>query len=335
MYRSSNAARVKYVMPRAGPYAVDGEYNNGYGKEPERLMEINGGTRLTGLIGSDIVDSPSPALHNAAYETLGMNWAYLPLRVGAGQLMDALEGLRAAGFVGVNVTIPHKLEAARLVDELRGDARVLNTVNTVHFAEAGIYGYNTDTEGLLRSMREAGVASVASVFMIGAGGAARAAALALSRLGARTLYIFNRNRERAGDFMNLVKREGIFDEIYIREYDEIGARILADCSCVVNSTPLARCERGELPLDYGLFGSGQVAVDLGYLEHRSAFLREAEGRGALAINGRPMLLYQAAEAFRVWTGTEPPVEGMRQALEEKLMDHCSRARSAGGRDGET
>jgi shikimate dehydrogenase len=299
------------------------------------LMEINGGTRLTGLIGSDIVDSPSPALHNAAYKTLGMNWVYLPLRVRTGHLKEVLEGLRAADFMGVNVTIPHKLEAARLVDELRGDARLLRTVNAIRFAEAGTCGYNTDAEGLLRSLREAGIASVASVFMIGAGGAARAAALALSRLGARTLYIFNRSPERAGEFLQLVKREGLFDEIYIQEYDEIGARILADCSCVVNSTPLARCERGELPLDYGLFGSGQVAVDLGYLEHRSAFLREAEGQGALAINGRPMLLYQAAEAFRAWTGMEPPIEEMRQALEEELMDHRSRARSAGGRDGET
>ena len=299
------------------------------------MMEINGGTRLTGLIGSDIVNSPSPALHNAAYEALGMNWAYLPLRVRPGRLKRALEGLRDADFEGVNVTIPHKLEAAGLVDELRGDARALSTVNTVSFTETGTYGYNTDAAGLLRSLHEAGITSVTSVFMIGAGGAARAAALALSRLGAGTLHIFNRSPERAGEFMRLVKQAGVFDEIYIQEYNEIGARILADCSCVVNSTPLARSERGELPLDYGLFAAGQVVVDLGYLEDRSAFLREAEGRGALVLNGRPMLLYQAAEAFRVFTGLEPPIARMRQALEEELMDYRSRARSAGGRDGET
>lgn len=298
-------------------------------------MEINGSTRLTGLIGSDIVNSPSPALHNAAYESLGINWAYLPLRVRPGHLERALEGLRDADFAGVNVTIPHKLEAARLVDELRGDARALSTVNTISFTEAGMYGYNTDAAGLEQSLREAGIDSVTSVFMIGAGGAARAAALALSRLGAGTLHIFNRSLERAGEFERLVKQEGIFDEIYIQEYSEIGARTLADCSCVVNSTPLARSERGELPLDYELFASGQVVVDLGYLEHRSAFLKEAERQGALVLNGRSMLLYQAAEAFRVITGLEPPVERMRQALEEKLMDHRSRARSAGGLDGET
>jgi shikimate dehydrogenase len=282
-------------------------------------MTINGQTVLTGLVGGNIAGSPSPAMHNAAFEALGLNWVYLPLEVEPGRLEPALEGLRSTGFRGLNVTIPHKVEAFGLVDEARGDALVLGAVNTVSCEGGGMIGYNTDAEGLLRSLREAGAAPAGPVLMIGAGGAARAAALALSRLGADSLHILNRSRERAEELCRTLKSEGIFDEIYIQEYEEAGARVLRECSCVVNSTPLDRDAPGELPIDYGMFAPGQVALDLGYLAHRSAFLREAEKRGAMAVNGRPMLLYQAAEAFRIWTGEEPPLAKMRRALEEELM----------------
>ncbi len=297
-------------------------------------MTINGETILTGLIGSDIRRSPSPAMFNAAFRHLGMDWAYLPLRVAGDRLAEALPGLRAAGFSGVNVTIPHKLEAAALADVLEGDAARLRSVNTLRFEDGRTIGYNTDAAGLERSLREAGVDVSGPVLIVGAGGAARAAALALSRLGAGELHILNRSRPRAEEFERLVKHEGIFDETYVEEYGGIGARVLAECSCVVNSTPLARGMPGESPLDYGGFRPGQAAVDLGYLQYRSAFLRAAEERGALAINGRPMLLYQAAEAFRIWTGAEAPLPSMRLALEEELMERQARERRAGGRDGE-
>ncbi len=293
-------------------------------------MRIDGQTVLTGLVGGDIGRSPSPAMHNAAFEALGLNWAYLPLRVEPGCLKPALEGLRSSGFRGLNVTIPHKVEACGLVDEVRDDALVLGAVNTVSYEGDMMIGYNTDAEGLLRSLREAGADPAGPAFLIGAGGAARAAALALSRMGADSLHIFNRSRERAEELRGILKSKGIFDEIYIQEYEEAGARVLRECSCIVNSTPLDRDVPGELPVDYGMFTPGQVALDLGYLAHRSAFLREAEKRGAMAVNGRPMLLYQAAGSFRIWTGTEPPLAKMRRALEEELM---SGRLCAGGRDG--
>lgn len=297
-------------------------------------MVIDGATILTGLVGSGISSSPSPAMFNAAYRELGINWAYLPLRVSPGRLEEALRGLRAADFAGVNVTIPHKVEAAGMADALRGEAGTLHSVNTLCFEESGTFGYNTDVAGLERSLREAGVDATGQVMIIGAGGAARAAAMALARMGATALHVFNRSRERAEEFGRLVKHEGIFDEVYVEEYSENGARVLAECSCVVNSTPLARDVPGELPVDYGGFRPGQAAVDLGYLEHRSAFLREAEGKGALAVNGRPMLLFQAAETFRIWTGAAAPISAMRLALEKGLMESRARIRRAGGPDGE-
>ncbi len=281
-------------------------------------MEIDGNTALTGLLAADTGRSPSPAMHNAAFRELGMNWCYLPLRVRRGEVAAALRGLRALSFRGANVTIPHKLEAASLVDRLEGDARLLGAVNTLLITEEGVIGENTDAHGLQLSLEEAGAGSPDSLFLIGAGGAARAAALALSRLGTRRLHIFNRGRERAEELRETVKRAGLFDEIYIQEYNEFGARALAVCSCVINSTPLAQSERGELPLDYRLFREGQLAVDLNYRFSRSAFLEAAESGGARTVNGRGMLLFQAAESFRMWTGEHPPIGAMRSALEGAL-----------------
>ncbi len=281
-------------------------------------MPIDGSTVLTGLVAADPRFSPSPAMHNAAFLQSGLNWCYLPLRVKEGELAAALAGLRALSFRGVNVTIPHKLAAAELADELRGDALILGAVNALAFGPAGSIGYNTDALGLERALEEAGATDLESLFLIGAGGAARAAALAASRLGARILYVFNRSEERARELCRMVKRANLFDEIYVQEYNEVGARALAVCTCVINSTPLARSEAAELPLDYRLFREGQLAVDLDYRRPRSAFLDAAGARGARTVNGRGMLLFQAAESYRIWTGAEAPLEAMRRAMEEAL-----------------
>jgi shikimate dehydrogenase len=281
-------------------------------------MDINGSTALTGLVAAEPAPSPSPAMHNAAFRELGMNWCYLPLRVRQGELEAAIEGMRALSFRGANVTIPHKLEAASLADRLEGDALLLEAVNTLVFAPDGVVGHNTDARGLQRSLEEAGAGRLDSLFLIGAGGAARAAALAAARLGARELYVFNRGRERAERLREAVKRAGLFDEIYLQEYNEDGAQALAVCTCVINSTPLAQAEPEGLPLDYRLFREGQLVVDLNYLHRSSFFLRSAGQRGARTANGRSMLLYQAAESFRLWTGREAPLEAMRTALEEFL-----------------
>jgi len=281
-------------------------------------MEINGSTVLTGLVAADPVPSPSPAMHNAAFRKAGLNWCYLPLRVKEGELAAALAGLKALSFRGANVTIPHKLAAAYLVDELRGDAQLLGSVNTLLFEPSGVTGENTDARGLQRALEEIGAPDPGPLFLIGAGGAARAAALAASRLGCRILYIFNRSGDRAEELSRVVKEAGLFDEIYIQEYNEVGAQALAVCTCVINSTPLAQTEAAELPLDYRLFREGQLAVDLNYRRPRSAFLATAEAGGARAVSGRGMLLFQAAESFRIWTGVEPSLEDMRRAMEETL-----------------
>ncbi len=280
-------------------------------------VDIDGDTQLTGILGYDISYTLSPAMHNAAFRHYGMNWVYLPLRAAPGEVGAAVEGLRALGFRGFNVTIPHKLRVAELVDRLEGDAEVLGAVNTVVAAGGTLVGHNTDAEGFRAFLRERGIAvRGAGVMVIGAGGAARAVALAAAREGASRIVVVNRTRRRADDLAEALKKAVTSTEISVKGFDREGMREIAGCSLVVNCTPLAG--EDDLPLDYRELAPGSWAVDLKYGRGPGAFLREAAARGAMTAGGEGMLLHQAAISFRLWTGLEPPLEEMREALGRAL-----------------
>lgn len=281
-------------------------------------MRIDGKTELVGIIGYPLGHTLSPVMHNAAFRALGMNWAYVPLRVEPGGLKAALGGLRCLGFKGANVTIPHKVEAASCLDELRGDAEVLRAVNTIVVEGAGMIGYNTDAEGFLRFLVDEGVQVEGTAsLVIGAGGAARAVALALARAGCRAIHVMNRTAAKAEEMRELLKRATSVSEISLRTFDSEGAKVLGECDIVVNTTPLAASDAGELPLDYDDFAEGKTAVDLKYAGDESAFLARARSRGAATADGAGMLLRQAAASFRLWTGREPPLREMRSAFDEE------------------
>ena len=175
---------------------------------------IDGSTQLVGIVGYDIAYTRSPAIHNAAFSYLGLNWVYVPLRVPPGELEPAVRGLRAAGFRGCNVTIPHKVEAVRYMDELSETAAVLGAVNTIVYDGGTVYGHNTDVEGFRSFLREEGVrAAGTTVLLVGAGGASRAVALALVREGASRIFVINRTEGRAAELTALLKRETPATEI--------------------------------------------------------------------------------------------------------------------------
>ncbi len=289
-------------------------------------MEIDGNTRLVGIIGHGIHYTLSPALHNAAFRALRMNWVYVPLRVAPHHLEAALRGLPALDFRGANVTVPHKVEAARLADELRGDAEILGAVNTLVVEEGRLVGHNTDPEGFRGLLREAGARVVGErVGVIGAGGAARAVVLALMREGARTVYVLNRTESRAHELRERLKRAGGSTEIRVEKLDAEGVRVLRRCGLIINCTPLSGEEGEGLPLDLAGLDGGKWAIDLKYGEP-SAFLRAAEERGARAVDGGEMLIHQAAAAFTLWTGKAAPLEEMRQAYRRAVMGGATEAR---------
>ena len=269
-------------------------------------MPVDAQTRLTGIIGWPVGHSLSPAMHNAAFAALGLNWAYLAFPVAPDRVPEAVRGLAAAGCAGLNVTIPHKQAVMDACSAVSEAARAIGAANTlIPDGDGGFRADNTDAEGFLRALDEAGAGDAAGrdVFMIGAGGAARAVAYAVQSRGGR-LRVANRTPERAAALGEVVP--------FTRAAMDAAA---AEADLVVNSSSLGMGVDGvpaELPLE-GI-GPDQVVNDLVYRPGGTPWLSAAGDRGARTVDGLGMLLHQGAAAFERWTGVPGPVAVMRAAL---------------------
>jgi shikimate dehydrogenase len=267
---------------------------------------IDGRTRVTGIIGWPVEHSLSPAMHNAAFAALGMNWLYAAFPVAPERVADALRGLAAAGCAGLNVTIPHKREALACASSASEAAEAIGAANTlVPDGEGGFRADNTDAAGFLRALDEQAPLELAGrdVLLIGAGGAARAVAFALRSRGAH-LLVANRTPARAAELGRAVP--------FVREALDI---IAGEVALVVNATSLGLdgdVPPPELPLPGS--GAGPVVADIVYRPGGTPWLAAAAARGARTVDGLGMLLHQGAAAFAQWTGREPPVDAMRAAL---------------------
>jgi shikimate dehydrogenase len=257
------------------------------------------------VIGDPVRHSLSPALHNAAFEALGLDWVYLAFEVPAGSAAAAVEGMRAFGIDGLNVTMPHKADVAAAVDVLSPVAERLGAVNTVVRRGGVLVGESTDGAGFVDALRadEGFDPAGKRCLVVGAGGAARAVVLALAEAGAASVVVTGRTPDRVAAAAELAGDQGRVGE----------AAEAADADLVVNATPVGMGDDGGLPVDPSLLGPGQVVVDLVYHPLNTPLLAEARGRGAVAVNGLGMLIHQAAHAFRLWTGEEPPLEVMSAA----------------------
>ena len=262
-------------------------------------------TRVAAVIGHPVDHSLSPVLHNAAFQACGLDWAYLAFDVPPGQVGAALDGARAFGIEGLSVTTPHKDEVARLVDRRSATAERLGAVNTVVREGSELVGESTDGQGFLDAVRlDQGLDVAGSRCVVrGSGGAARAIVLALGQAGAAEVVVVpGRSRERAAVAAALAGPVG-----------RVGAASdAAGAALVVNATTIGMVtNRAELPIDPDLLGPGQLVVDVVY--PTTPFVEAARERGATAAHGLGMLLYQAAAAFRLWTGHEAPLEAMSAA----------------------
>jgi shikimate dehydrogenase len=281
---------------------------------PDRLPRVRGSTRAVGVIGWPVDHSLSPVIHNAAFIALGMDWVYVPLPVPPQHLPSAVAGLEALGFSGANVTMPHKTECAALIGDLSDDARVLRAVNTIVVGSDGLSGHNTDAIGFERFLGEdAGFdPSGRSALVFGAGGAARACALALVRGGLAELWIAVREPSRADDLRATL--EGSGTSVTVIPFDE-AARTTANL--IVNATPLG--SRGEsLPLPP--LESGILAVDLLYRPPTTPLQAAVRGAGGAAFGGVGLLLHQAALSFEMWTGQTAPMPVMSAAALAELTE---------------
>ena len=278
---------------------------------------IGSRTGVLGVIGHPVGHSLSPRMHNAALAAQNVDMVYLAFDVPPECLREAVAGLRALGFRGVNVTIPHKEAMVELVDELDGAAARIGSVNTVVNEGGRLIGCNTDMSGFaaaLRSVRPEGAAGL-TCFVAGAGGAARAVVAALQQDGAREIRICNRTSQRAVALCAQASAWGGASCVVVNPRDAASAA--AGCGLLVNATSIgltANVKESAIPVDILL--SHQIVMDLVYAPASTLLVREAKAKGATAIDGREMLVKQAAGSYELWTGLPAPVDVMRNSIGE-------------------
>ena len=282
---------------------------------------LSGRTRLLGVIGHPIAHSLSPPMHNAAFavgrkEAGEAEYVYVAMDVRPERLPGAVAGLSALGFVGFNVTMPHKEAVLPFVDELDETARLAGAVNTVVVGEGGsLRGLNTDGSGFVEACGEAEVHfSGRRVLVLGAGGAAAAIAVAVLGEGASQLYIANRTARKSGELRAKLSEVAFGAEVLTCSIDELGG-VVEEVEVLINATYLGMKEGDPLPFPAGSLSAEKVVCDAVYLAGRETeLIRRAREAGARVVPGDRMLLYQGVQAQRVWTGREPNVEAMDGAL---------------------
>jgi shikimate dehydrogenase len=269
------------------------------------------------VLGQPISHSLSPAMHNAALAALGMDreWSYEAIEVAPERFEQLVRSLPDDRFVGANVTVPHKLAALRVADAASEAARGIGAANTLSFVRGRIAAENTDAEGLLAALPEPARGKRALV--LGAGGAARAAVWGLLREGAE-VSIWNRTRPRA----EALAAE--FGATVIDPDPAVCCLRSGDFDLIVNATTVGlrpgsppASDLKALRLGADSFSSRQMVVDLVYGPVETDLVRVARERGAATVDGREVLVYQGAASFRIWTGTEPPLEEMRKATQQR------------------
>jgi shikimate dehydrogenase len=268
---------------------------------------INGSTRLVGLLGDPVAHSLSPQIHNHALKALGLPFVYVPLAVKSEDLHAVVQALLSVNALGVNVTLPHKRQAAALCDVLSPLSRKLGTVNTLSFRDCRIFGTTTDPEGFLRSLARMGHdAHDGNIVLIGNGGIARtlASTLALARIP-RTMTIVGRNKERVATLGRELSDTMDFPFRFHSLDDAAVAETMAQCTLLVNCTSAGlKPDVSETPIDKKYFRPGMVVFDTIYNPLKTRFLAEAEAAGCVTQNGLRMLLYQALASLTIWTGIE-------------------------------
>ncbi|MDR3541827.1 MAG: shikimate dehydrogenase [Desulfosporosinus sp.] len=266
------------------------------------------------VIGHPIEHSLSPKMHKAGYEALGIVAEYHRFNVEPSHLPGAVEGLCALGFSGWNVTIPHKEHIISLLDTLTPQAKRAGAVNTVKIQEGQRIGHNTDGDGFVRSVEgELNGFKGKKAVLLGAGGASKGIALALAEQGMK-VHILNRKPERAEALVQVIQREG----------GTATAGVLApgswleDVDLLVQTTSVGL--HGEaFPFSVQGISDRALVVDIIFNPSETAFLHEAKQLGCRTLNGLDMLLYQGAYAWEFWLGGQAPVEAMRQALKDELL----------------
>jgi shikimate dehydrogenase len=269
-------------------------------------VKISGKTRVVGLFGYPVEHSLSPAMHNAAFAHLGLDYCYVTFPVRPGLLRDAVGGIVALNLRGVNVTVPHKENVIPFLDKVDEEAAFIGAVNTILNAGGTLTGFNTDGRGFMESLSEEGIAVEGkAVLILGAGGACRAISYYLSDKAA-SLDIFDIDHDKVTKLVNDLNT--IRSNVSLRK----GLTDLHGTDILINATPLGLKGTDPSPVDVGLIPEGITVCDLIYKE--TPLLKASAEKGCRTLNGLGMLLHQGVLSFEIWTGVKPPADIMRNAI---------------------
>jgi shikimate dehydrogenase len=268
-------------------------------------------TKTFAVIGDPIDHSLSPNIHNAAFKALGMDCTYIAYRVPRGELKEGIESLKQIKISGFNVTIPHKIEMVKYVDEQSEECRIIGAVNTVTNEGGRLIGHNTDMDGFLEPIKKRNIAiKNEDVLLLGAGGAARAIVAGFAREGARKITIANRTKERGQELSKFAASLGV--ESGETSLDEAG-QSAGKYRFIVNATSVG-LKNEPSPITTNTINSHNIVYDIIYMPMNTDFIAQSKKNSATVIYGYEMLLGQACLAFETWHKVKAPYEAMKKVL---------------------
>jgi shikimate dehydrogenase len=273
---------------------------------------------LTGSFSTPAAGNPTVAIMEAAYHHHDIDARYLNCEVAAEHLGDAVRGATAMGWIGFNCSLPHKVAVIELMDELADSARLIGAVNCAIRSNGRWIGANTDGQGFLASLRPVAEPAGQRALILGAGGAARAIAVELALAGASEIWVANRNVSKASDIANLVSSATSSACSAIEWRSDLS--VPESATLVVNATSLGLPGSGEVRLNFDAIPAGLVVCDVIPNPPDTSFLRRARQAGATTVDGRGMLLNQAAINIKFWTDVDPDREVMGRALDQAIAD---------------
>ncbi len=272
---------------------------------------------MVGVIGDPVKHSLSPVILNAAFSKAKIDWVYTAFETPEAQLENAIEGVRALGIAGLSVTMPHKSKICSLLDGVSDSAKTLEAVNCVVNDGGELKGHNTDGDGFLDALdHDSGMdAAEKKILVIGAGGSARSIIHSLGKAGAEDIAVINRSKAKGLDAADLAGPAG-------RYLEESEFSVVAtEADLIINATPIGMSQAQDekkFPIEPALLSKGQLAVDLIYHPISTPWLEALKSRGVEAYGGLSMLIFQAARAFKLWTGEQAPVAAMRKAALKEI-----------------
>ena len=282
-------------------------------------MAISGKTRVCGVIGDPIEHTLSPAIQNAAFNHLKLDFVFLPFRVKAADLENSMRGIRGLGVHGLNVTMPHKIAIIPYLDELDPTVNFLSSANTILNKDGKLFGFNTDGIGALKALQENGAElSNKKVLLLGAGGAAKAIAFALTKK-VEELVILNRAAKKARELAKAL-RQMFNKEVSggVLTSDKI-VKNLRGSDVLINATSVGiKPNLSQSLVAPKWLRSDLIVMDIVYNPVETKLVKDAKAVGAKVINGVEMLIYQGAASFEIWTNHSVPIEVMRKAALNKL-----------------